>query len=108
MSFFHNRACQNTLTTLLSTPASACLNIPGTVAIISTVANSSWIPPTNNWLSNFCAAETCTDEQITGTVSVAADGCTAELQTMGITKEFIIQQAIQYYPTAKQAVCLRE
>lgn len=96
------------MTSLMSTPAAACMNIPGTVAIISTVANSSWIPPTNTWLSDFCGAETCTNDQITATVGMAADGCPSELQAIGVTKEFLAEQAITYYPYAKQALCLRE
>ena len=40
--FSVSQGCQNTLTSLISSPAATCLNIPGTVAILSTVANSRY------------------------------------------------------------------
>ncbi|PVF97560.1 hypothetical protein CPB86DRAFT_815428 [Serendipita vermifera] len=103
-----SQGCQSTLTSLLGTPASSCLNLPGTVAVLTTVANSSWIPPINTWLTNFCSAELCTDDQLSGTISIAADACSNELTTLGVTKDFVIQQAIEYFPVAKQALCLRD
>jgi len=100
--------CQTTLESLINSPAATCLNLPGTLAIFSTVSNSSWIPPTNTWLSSFCAADPCTDDQITSTVGTAADGCTAEIAELGVTKDFLIQEATQYFSTAKSAACLRD
>lgn len=101
-------SCQTTLTGLITSPASTCLNIPGTVAIFSTVANSSWIPPINTWLSNFCAADECTSDQISATVGTIADGCSVELGYLQISKEFLVDQAVQYFGIAKQALCLRD
>ncbi|KIM32608.1 hypothetical protein M408DRAFT_326388 [Serendipita vermifera MAFF 305830] len=107
-SFGVSEACQNGLTSLINSPASTCLNIPGTVAILSTVENSSWIPPTNAWASTFCAAEACTSDQITSTLNTAADACSTELASTGLDRDFIIQQAIQYLPVVKSAICLRD
>jgi len=84
------------------------LNLPGTVAILSTVANSSWIPPINTWLSNFCAADECTSDQISATVGTIADGCSVDLGYAQISKEFLVDQAVQYFAIAKQALCLRD
>jgi len=100
--------CQSTLESLISSPAAACLNLPGTLAIFSTVANSSWIPATNTWLSNFCCADPCTSDALNSTLSIAADGCSAELATFGVTTDEIIQEATTYFPIAKEAVCLRD
>jgi hypothetical protein len=100
--------CQSTLESLISSPAAACLNLPGTLAIFSTVANSSWIPATNTWLSNFCAADPCTNDALSSTLSTAATGCSAELATFGVTTNDIIQEATTYFPIAKEALCLRE
>jgi hypothetical protein len=92
----------------MSSPASTCLNLPGTVAILTTVANSSWIPPINSWLSGFCAADECTSDQISATVGTVADGCSAELEFAQVTKEELVDQAVQNFDVAKQALCLRE
>lgn len=100
--------CQSTITGLISSPAATCLNLPGTVAIFSTVSNSSWIPPINSWLSTVCSADPCTSDEITSTVGTLADGCTAELATAGITKDFLIQEAVDNFSLAKEAACLRD
>jgi hypothetical protein len=103
--------CQSTLESLISSPAATCLNLPGTLAIFSTVANSSWIPATNTWLSNFCAADPCTNDALNSTLSTAASGCSAELAelaTFGVTTNEIIQDATTYFPIVKEAMCLRE
>jgi hypothetical protein len=103
-----SEGCQTTLSGLMSSPASTCLNIPGTVAILSTVANSSWIPPTNTWLSNFCAADSCTSDQISATISIVTNGCAAEFALAGVTNEFVIEQAVTHFDVAKQALCVRD
>jgi len=103
-----SQSCQTTLTGLLSSPASTCLNIPGTVAILSTVANSSWIPPINTWLSGFCAADPCTSDQISATVGTVADGCSAELALAQVTKQEAIDEAVQNFGVVKEALCLRD
>ncbi|KIM21143.1 hypothetical protein M408DRAFT_29807 [Serendipita vermifera MAFF 305830] len=101
-----SEGCQSTLISLVSTPASACLNLPGTVAVLSTVANSSWIPPINAWLTNFCSAELCTDDQLRSTLSTAADGCSAELAYLGITKSDVVVNVIDYFEDSKAALCV--
>lgn len=92
----------------MSSPASTCLNLPGTVAILTTVANSSWIPPINSWLSNFCAADDCTSDQISATVGTVADGCSAELEFAQVTKDDLVNEAVQNFGVVKEALCLRE
>lgn len=103
-----SESCQTTLTGLINSPASTCLNLPGTVAIFSTVANSSWIPPINTWLSNFCAADECTSDQLSATAGTIADGCSVELAYSQISKEFLVNAVVQYFSIAKQVLCLRD
>ncbi|KAG8798084.1 hypothetical protein FRC17_007566, partial [Serendipita sp. 399] len=93
---------------LTSSDASNCLNLPGTVAIFSTVANSSWIPPINTWLSDFCGKDACTTDQITSTLNTVADGCSAEISQLGVTREYIIQQVVDNFNLGKSALCLRD
>ncbi|KAG8753919.1 hypothetical protein FRC14_005622 [Serendipita sp. 396] len=103
-----SEGCQTTLKSLLSSPAATCLNIPGTIAIFSTVSNSSWIPPTNTWLSDFCGKDDCTSDQITSTLNTVIDGCSAEFNQLGVTRDYVIQQAVDNFSTAKSALCLRD
>ncbi|CAG7852318.1 SubName: Full=Uncharacterized protein {ECO:0000313/EMBL:CCA69751.1} [Serendipita indica DSM 11827] len=105
-----SQGCENTVKNLLSSPAATCMNLPGTVAIFSTVANSSWIPPINKWLSDFCGAPDCTGDQITSTLNTVMDGCANDIAQLGVTipREQIISNSVTYFPQAKSALCLRD
>jgi hypothetical protein len=55
-----------------------------------------------------CAADPCTSDEISATVGIVVDGCPTEFAFAGVTKDFVIEQAVQYFDIAKQALCVRD
>ncbi|KAF8897059.1 hypothetical protein CPB84DRAFT_1781457 [Gymnopilus junonius] len=105
-------ACTNALTGIATNPdAAACLSPGSLVPIIAGGANASIVSPINNWLTSLCSAPACSNDTIAAVVQNITSGCSNELSGLGLTSSMVpsITGIIeQYYPTARQVVCLKD
>lgn len=104
--------CTNALTGIATNPdAAACLAPGSLVQIIAGGANTSIVGPINTWLTNVCSAPACSNDTISAVVQNVTTGCSNELSGLGLSSDMIpsITSLIQqYYPTARQVICLKQ
>lgn len=104
-------SCQSTLTSIVISPASSCLNAQGLVAIATTSANASLIGPLNSWLSGMCGQPACSNTTLTDIVSNVTSGCASDLSNLGatgFTPQSISDVLVAAYPALREAACLTE
>lgn len=103
--------CQTTLTSIVISPSSTCLNAQALVGLVTTQANTSLISPINNWLTGLCGQPACSNDTLTTLVSNVTTGCSSDLQSLGIgnfSTEEITNVVLQAYPTVRKIACLTE
>jgi len=100
--------CQTTLTNLLFSPASSCLDVLDAAAVVSTPNGTSIIGPLNTWLTNVCPVTPCSNATLAATITNVTTGCSSDLGTLGIGEvnaAEIIPEVQYYYPTAREVLC---
>ncbi|KAJ6625512.1 hypothetical protein B0H10DRAFT_2001654 [Mycena sp. CBHHK59/15] len=103
--------CQTALTQVAANKdANACLGVSSLLSVVLQ-SNASIITPVDNWLKSLCAAPTCSNATLSAVVTNVTTGCSAELSSAGGsdgTASSITGLVEQYYPTARQIVCLTD
>ncbi|KDQ57754.1 hypothetical protein JAAARDRAFT_130475, partial [Jaapia argillacea MUCL 33604] len=103
--------CQSTLTALVSSPESACLNAGGLIPIALANSTTSLITPINNWLTGLCSQPACSNQTLSDIVTNVTQGCSAELTAAGLqtsSASALITEIEQVYPTVRQIFCLKD
>ncbi|KAF7782664.1 hypothetical protein Agabi119p4_2040 [Agaricus bisporus var. burnettii] len=105
-------SCSTTLQALLTSPDTACLNLPLLLTYI--VDSDKSVPQTINvWLTGLCGNNnTCSNDNIANVVGQVVQGCQEDFAAKNIDiaslqgKITDIAQAV--YPTVRKAVCLKD
>ncbi|KAI0790646.1 hypothetical protein C8Q75DRAFT_96038 [Abortiporus biennis] len=103
--------CQSTLTQLVLSPSSQCLNAQALIGLATTSADASLVGPINNWLTGLCSQAACSNDTLSAIVTNITSGCSSDLQSAGVgtvnTQQLIpiVQQA---YPTVRKIACLTD
>jgi len=106
-----SQSCQTALENAIDTPAfSTCMNILGALPVVTSTTNDSLVSPVASWLNGLCAASPCDNATLTAAATNISSGCQSDLSSheTGVSAATILNTAIQFYPTVRQVVCLKD
>jgi len=107
-----SNGCQSTLSNLLASPDTSCLNLSAFLSVAFRGTDSSIISTVNNWATGLCGVAPCTNDIIAAVVTNITSGCSTELNRINGFASFpvnrIIQAAQTAYPTARSLLCLQD
>ncbi|THH26917.1 hypothetical protein EUX98_g7270 [Antrodiella citrinella] len=104
-------SCQSTLTSIVISPSSTCLNAQALLGVVTTAANSSLVGPINNWLTGMCAQPACSNDTLTTIVHNVTSGCSSDLQSIGAGALNItdaVSIVLSAYPDIREIGCLTD
>ncbi|KAH8108087.1 hypothetical protein BXZ70DRAFT_1015307 [Cristinia sonorae] len=102
--------CKATLTSVVITPSSSCLNAQALVALVTASSDASLVGPIDNWLTGLCAKPACSNDTLTSIVNTVLKGCNSDLQSFGASFDptVAVKYVLEVYPTARKVVCLTD
>jgi len=102
--------CEVALTNIVGTPAAAeCLAASSLInlAVTAATTTTSLIPAFDNWVTNVCRAQACSDTTLSDIVQTIVKGCASDLNITASVSS-ITSIVEQYYPTVRQILCLKD
>lgn len=106
-----SQSCQTALENAIDTPAfSTCMNILGALPVVTSTSNVSLVQPVASWLNGLCAASPCDNATLSSAAQNVSSGCQTDLASheTAVSAATILNAAIQFYPTVRQVVCLKD
>ncbi|KAI0320893.1 hypothetical protein OF83DRAFT_1102297 [Amylostereum chailletii] len=104
--------CQSAILGIATSSEGECINAAGLTGFVPALSNgnTSLVSPLNTWLKGLCSQQACTNDQLASLVNDVASGCSTDLASLGLNNDSISEVTAtvqQYYPTARQLVCLK-
>ncbi|KAJ7287771.1 hypothetical protein C8J57DRAFT_595654 [Mycena rebaudengoi] len=102
-----SKDCQNAFTQVAAnSEANACLSVSSLITVVLQ-PNNSIITPVDNWLKAMCGASPCSNDTLAAVATNITTGCSADLGSAD-SASTVTSLVQQYYPVARQVLCLSE
>ncbi|KAI0253988.1 hypothetical protein BJV78DRAFT_1187757 [Lactifluus subvellereus] len=100
--------CQLSLAAIAASPDAQCLNAAGVLPIFLTGQGASIVGPINTWLTGLCSKDACSNQTLSTVVFNITQGCSSDLGISSSNVLNITTSVEQFYPTARQILCLND
>ena len=76
------------------------------VLIVALASDSSVVPPLDEFMSQLCYNEPCTDDILNLASQRVTEGCSSDLQSDGFS-DSVVMTAFQQYPLVREILCTK-
>lgn len=101
---FSTECQQAVLGALANSELSSCLPLASVVPALT--SNGSIIPLLDNFMSDLCYNQPCSDETLSAAAQAIAEGCSADLESEGLD-DSVVTAAFDAYPLVREILCTK-